>query len=393
VNLLALIEQAADMTARSTGVTLDGDRCLHKRDRLSECEACFGLCPTDAITPGQPPAFNQEACINCRACLPVCPVQAYQAVDETIPLLKQALRLAGKRLELICAPHPEPATGPPRAHAALMTRGCLAGLGKGTYLTLLALGLDEIILRTDGCAGCPLGSLQEQIERQATAVHNLRTAWPQTGRIHTTGPLESSSLVGRPVRPAGTPPLSRRELFGLKEAERHPSPPWLQGEDASWPANDHRFITAALAALGPPVENPILDGLGLAGVTVDGDKCSACGVCARACPTGTLHFATDDQGGFRLSAAPLNCIGCDLCTHVCMPDAISVNHSPTWEQLFGGGSSTTLLTGRLSACERCNSSFLARDGQRYCAICEFRRQNPFASVMPPGFERQLENSA
>lgn len=389
MNLLALMEQMAEATARPGRLFLAPERCLHKRDKLSDCAACFDICPVAAIVPGQPPSLQQDVCINCRACLPVCPVQAYQAADEIAPLLKQALRLKGKRLELICAPHPQVETGLPTAHAALISRGCLAGLGSGTYLALLALGLSEVILRTDACADCPLGALHEQIEQQVTAVQQRATHWPENGRIHTSGPLPNSQLVRRTARPATTPPLSRRELFGLKPERPTPLPDWLQDDEAGRPATNHRLTTAALINLGPPdpaQPPPDLSGLGLAAVSVNADRCTASGVCARACPTNALHFVEDKQGAFRLSLAPLNCIGCELCAHVCMPDAIKIDHNPTWTQLFEAELSVTLLTGQLTACERCGSGFLAKDEQRYCAICEFRRKNPFAWTLPPGFD-------
>lgn len=392
MNLLALIEQLAEAAASPAGVSLDAERCLHSRDKLSGCEACFTLCPTGAIEPGKPPTLNQEACIQCRACLPVCPAQAYQSADEIIPLLKQAMRIKGKRLELVCGPHPDEQMGLPDVSAAFLTRGCLAGLGAGAYLALLALGYDQIILRTDACADCPLGALHSKIEEQATAVQNLLHTWPQSGSLHITGPLNRASLVRRAIRLADTPPLSRRELFRLNKEQSSTTPAWLEeGEGGARPGANHRFITAALANLGrPDPAHPelVLDGLGLATIAVAADTCTACGVCARACPTNALHFIEEEPGVFRLSFAAPNCIGCELCAHVCLPEAITVDHAPSWQQLFATELPVTLLAGQLVSCERCSSRFFAREGQRYCAICELRRQDPFAFRLPPGLERQ-----
>ncbi len=391
MNLLALIEQLAEAAASPTGVSLDADRCLHRRDKLSDCDACFALCPTGAIEPGKPPSFNQEACVRCRACLPVCPTQAYQAADEIIPLLKQAMRIKGSRLELVCGLHPNEGSGLPEADAAFLTRGCLAGLGAGTHLALLALGLDEIVLRTDACADCPLGGLHGEIEKQATAVSRLLHTWPNTGSVRCTGPLNSANLVKRAIRLADTPPLSRRELFRLNKEQPPTIPAWLEGgNEAARPSTNHRFIITALAKFGQPdptLPAPVFTDLGLAAIEVDGNTCTACGVCARACPTGALRFTEENQT-FCLSFAAPNCIGCELCAHVCMPESITVEHNPSWDQLFPTEMPATLLTGPLTSCERCHSHFFARDDQRYCAICEMRRQNPFASLLPGGFDRQ-----
>jgi ferredoxin len=396
VNLLALIEQLAEAAAIPAGVSLDVEYCLHLRDKRSDCEACFALCPTGAIEPGKPPSFNQDACVRCRACLPVCPTQAYQATDEIIPLLKQAMRIKGRRLELVCGLHPNEGSGLPEADVAFLTRGCLAGLGAGTYLALLALRLDEIVLRTDACADCPLGGLQDEIDKQATAVSRLLYTWPNAGSVRCTGPLNSANLVKRAIRLADTPPLSRRELFRLNKEQPSSIPAWLEGSDeAARPSTNHRLIMTALAKLDQPhpaLSAPVFAGLGLASIVVDDDTCTACGVCARACPTAALYFTEEDQV-FRLSFAAPNCIGCELCAHVCMPESITVEHNPSWDQLFPDEVPVTLLTGPLTSCERCHSRFFARDGQRYCAICEIRRQNPFASLLPCGFERERAEKA
>ena len=48
----------------------------------------------------------------------------------------------------------------------IRVRGCLAGLGVGTYLALAAMGLERIILRLDACEDCPWVSLQKVIQTQ-----------------------------------------------------------------------------------------------------------------------------------------------------------------------------------------------------------------------------------
>ncbi len=392
MNLLALMEQIAEATARPGGLFLEPERCLHRRDKLSDCAACFDMCPVAAIVPGQPPSLQQDVCIKCRACLPVCPVQAYQAPDEITPLLKQVLHLKGKRLELICAPHPQAETGLPETDAALMSRGCLAGLGAGVYLALLAMGLSELVLRTDACADCPLGSLYRNIEQQVTAVQQIAKHWPQNGRIRCTGPLAGENLVRRPVRPTSVPPVSRRTLFGLPETTTSTTLDWLAGDETTWPATNHLLTTAALISMGQPdpaLPGPVLTGLGLARVTVADNKCSANGACARACPTEALRFEGNGKE-FRLQLLPPNCIGCSLCVHVCLSEAITVDHNPTWDQLLGEGPVVTLLSGETTACERCHSPFLAQAGQSYCPVCEFRRRNPFGSLIPPGFAGRVK---
>jgi ferredoxin len=397
MNLLALIEGLAAGDSVPTGVTLEAARCLHSWDKAAACTACFDICPVAAIRPDKPPLLDSERCIRCRACLPGCPVAAYQAADELAPLFKQAARLPGGRLELICGPHPYAELGPAGMTTAVLTRGCLAGLGSGAYLALAALGPSQLHLRTDACADCPLGSLQSEIEAQVAKAQQLLDHWPDTAVIHCTGELNKAQLISRPARPANRPALSRRELFGLEAQQTRSLPHWLneadETPDRKRPAPNHRLITAALAYLGQPDTEkplPILDGLGLATITVAADKCTACGVCARACPTGALHFDEETEAdGFRLSLSVPDCVGCGLCDHVCLPEAIVVEPHLAWDQLFAGEKTRTLVAGPLAACERCSTKFWSKAGEPYCPICELRRQNPFASIVPPSLKRQM----
>ena len=144
-------------------VVLDAQQCLHSHDQFSACEACFEICPVDAIQPGKPPALDTDKCQDCLACLPVCPVGAYSADDAVQSLLTCATRLETKTVELICASHGSAEMGLSTEATGILLRGCLAGLGAGTYVALAAIGLEHIVLRVDACANCPWVSLQDTI--------------------------------------------------------------------------------------------------------------------------------------------------------------------------------------------------------------------------------------
>src|SRR5512140_3117491 len=56
VSLIGAAERFAAMDR--SAIVFDGARCLHSLDRNSACEACFALCPADAITVGKPPVLD-----------------------------------------------------------------------------------------------------------------------------------------------------------------------------------------------------------------------------------------------------------------------------------------------------------------------------------------------
>ena len=52
-------------------VTVDKELCI-------ACGACFGVCPTQALSPDADgkSECNEELCIDCQTCVGTCPVQA-----------------------------------------------------------------------------------------------------------------------------------------------------------------------------------------------------------------------------------------------------------------------------------------------------------------------------
>jgi Fe-S-cluster-containing hydrogenase component 2 len=85
---------------------------------------------------------------------------------------------------------------------------------------------------------------------------------------------------------------------------------------------------------------------------------------------------------YSLTFSAQNCIGCNLCDHVCLPDAIMLNHEPTFEEVFSAKEPVVVEAGSLVRCERCKSWMASREGVKLCSLCEYRRTHPFGSVLP-----------
>ena len=204
----------------------------------------------------------------------------------------------------------------------IQVRGCLAGLGTGTYLALAALGLEHVILRTEACSACEWANLRPEIESQVDRAEHFLAAWEKAGVFTCVSTLETK--VDRPLWNADNPPLSRRDMFrmitrqgqvalarAMENGQPHPG---------RRPGRDRLRALNAIAHLPEPAAKPDPDlaQLGFASVTVT-ESCSACGTCARACPTGALQFEkNEDETTYSLKFSARNCIGCDLCLHVCV---------------------------------------------------------------------------
>ncbi|MCJ7433443.1 MAG: 4Fe-4S dicluster domain-containing protein [Anaerolineales bacterium] len=373
-------------------VLLDTKRCLHSQDQYSNCEVCFNVCPVDAITIGKPPALNTEICQSCLACIPSCPVGAYRADDDVSNLLNCITHVEGQPVELICELHPHPETGMDSESLGIRVHGCLAGLGTGAYLTLSALGLERIIPRTDACSTCKWHSLSPEIHHQAERANRFLRAWNRFDNIICKDQIEAP--VERPVWDVKNPPLSRRDLFRMmaRQGQVAMARAMENGVSASKHqlGRDRMRLLSAMSHLpehssGSPVN---LSGFGFAALTIS-KNCTACGACGKACPTVALRFEKNqEETTFTISFSPQNCIGCDLCEHVCLPDAIFIDHAPTFEQVFEVKEPVIVESGQMVRCERCKTLMAAREDMKLCQLCEYRRAHPFGSILPKKITRE-----
>lgn len=391
MNLIAVAEQVA--AVERSAVTFDAAKCLHARDKFSQCEACLPACPVGAIQAGHPPTLEAEACVTCLACLPVCPTGAFGAEDAVPALLNCAARLEPTTMELVCERHPKGEWGLPDVETAIRIQGCLAGLGVGGYLGLMALGFEKIVVRTDACASCAWAALQTQIASQIEQARRLLNPWGRSEALNLITSEATRGLVRRPVWAAQNPPLSRRDLFRLasRRGQTLMARAITQTTDptARRPARERQRVLTAIAHLPP---RPALEGepgiapVGFADLWI-ADDCTACGVCARVCPTGALQFEREAESRYRLAFSAPDCIGCELCAHVCAPGALVVEPAPSFQHVFGRAMPVVLRQGELLRCEQCQAWFAAQPGTRRCPTCTFRRQHPFGARAVPGLAK------
>jgi ferredoxin len=356
-----------------------------------------------------PPAFAEGACVRCLACLPVCPTGAFGADDPLRSLLNCAARLPDDgNVELLCPVHSTEGGAHPGTAIVLRVRGCLAGLGPGALAALAAASFPPIRLRLDACAGCELSALQPQIEANAAAAQTALSAWvPQTywgawagHRVETCGAPAEEEAVSARMWDADNPPLSRRDLFRLggRSGQLALGRALTAGEtmsQAGHPPRERQRLLAAFAHLPQPADpDPAasIAGLGFFQLTAS-EVCTACGVCARGCPTGALHFTKDEEAhSFELSFSVQSCTGCEVCLHLCAPAALSLEPAVELGALlpaFSEPAQTTVRAGDLIQCDRC-SIWTADNPERLCQICSLRKKNPFGSVLPPALQALLE---
>jgi ferredoxin len=365
-------------------ILLNPSRCLHSQDQSSNCVACFDLCPVDAITAGTPPTLDAELCQSCFACLPACPVGAFHGDDDVASLLTCATHVDGQVVELVCGLHPQPGTGLDADAIGLRIHGCLSGLGLGAYLALSALGLKRLIVRADACRSCKWCSLDREIHRQTARANEILSAWVSGGSVVSTN--EVTSPVERALWDVKNPPLSRRDLFRMiaRQGQVAMARAMERGAAGSshQPGRDRLRLLAAIPHLGAPETEVEVHGLGFAVLAIS-DTCTACGACGKACPTGALRYEKNEKEmAFTIAFSARLCIACEICDHVCLPDAITMNRVPDFNQIFDAKDPVILASGQLVRCERCKTLMSERNGTKLCPLCEYRRTHPLGSMLP-----------
>ncbi len=191
---------------------------------------------------------------------------------------------------------------------------------------------------------------------------------------------------------AGEPPVPRRRLlnpFATAGIDATLDALSIEAVEQAGPKRipPERLRLLHALALLPPA-GPALCPAPLAGqvfLRIGADSgCTACGACAKVCPTGALSLEIDDDANaFRLAHLAAICTGCDACLHLCDPDVLYSRGVPFFSALQAPADEP-VVTGRFTRCKRCKARVsedsLSAGG--LCEVCAFRRANPFGSVVP-----------
>ena len=328
MSLLNLVNGIAGMDA--SAVTYDQEYCLHAHDKASACEACFEICPVQAIQPGQPPHLDAEKCQGCLACLPVCPTGAYRADDLVKNILSCVARQEITQVDLVCSLNPQAELGLV-GHSGIQVHGCLAGLGAGTLTGLAALGCEQIDLRMEACAECPWSSLAAQIEAQAAEAQQLLAHWGKSQTVRLVKSLEKPQA--RKLFSAKDPPISRRDLFHMTVQGRAALARSIENGEVSderQPGRNRIRQLAAAQVMGEAIQmdQSLPEGGNFAALFAS-QACTACGVCERACPTGSLILRADEaKTRFQLVFYAQYCVACGYCLRACAPNALTMEGQP-----------------------------------------------------------------
>jgi ferredoxin len=329
-------------------------------------------------------SLDDKACVACGLCLHNCPVGAYTGDDGVTDLFELVTRFPDTSLiELACSRHPVPAQGAVENAVVIQTQTCLAALGSSRYFQLMTR-VPQVCVRMDACAECPIGRAQKEIARAINAARDV-----VGDRVVGITEKPGVDAKTRSVYDTKNPPVSRRDLFrffaveGSKVANRILSSDNEQAIGKAPPSERRRLINALkqlASAESMEWQNASVAELGVLWLEAD-EKCTACGVCARACPTGAMQFTETQNNQYHLALTVSQCTNCGVCIDICEPTALRRAGAPTLAELVAS-ESRVLRAGGLKKCNRCNAQYDDQIEGNLCPICRYRIDHPFGSRLP-----------
>ena len=342
--------------------------CTRFRFRYSECRACADACPHDAIAlSGEGISVSAKACQNCALCLAACPTEALTGRNlPRIDILKRTMK--SRAVTFACAPSQCPGDE---------TVPCLGALDAALLATLAGAGVAVTLAGTHHCTDCPHGAVAPRmIARNLEAVAALACAAGNPKWSAVTIAEHDAADAQAPRHDASRRHLFRRFLgapaSGVAQAasgvEARPVP--LKAVRFA-PAIStvgrellQRLFDAAPPAAAPAL--PLAEGLHVARLEI-APGCTACEVCARACPTGAMQIA-ESVVGWLLNFQFSRCVGCGVCVEACQPRVL--RFAATMDDLPAARETVTLHALNKQRCARCDRFFISPEPAEICTICQ-----------------------
>ena len=356
-NLKDIVDVAQALESKAVRVV--ADRCVVVRNRHASCRRCVRACPADAITVrNNELTLDNHACVSCGACTVACPVEALVPLDPSDAELATGAARSADALDgcavIACARIASKDLGDPTKYTIV---SCMARVDEGMLVELAAAGVSRIMLVDGTCRTCKYRDTEPGVDEAIEQARGLIDAmggatevvraseFPAEALLEDRASLygqERRGFFSRSSRRAREASVKTAEVMVFKEFEqRMPSLKERLGVTAAgampWLVAQRRErLMDSLDQLGAPTVETI-DSRQFGTVSIDEEKCSACGMCAVFCPTGALKKSDErpeDGVGSYLEFQAFDCANCRMCADVCMKKCLTVSTEVPADELF-----------------------------------------------------------
>lgn len=354
------IVQVAEALEKSPVIVMP-DRCVAVRNRNASCRACVKACPEGAMTVSlNEVRLEAGKCTACGICVPACPTEALVPVQPTDGQVRErafaSIGRTGGRAVVACARIASKRQADPGSYAEVP---CLSRVDEALVVEIAAQGAETLLLVDGNCATCKhrecVGALREstrlaegllRLHGNALAVERV-TGFPEDMRAESAQGLHGttrrgffSDAVGAAKDTAMTAARTTLENeLGYKVDKASIGERLRVTERGTLPQlrmPRHGAVLDALDAIGLPQEGAV-EGRLFGSVSIDAQKCNACGMCAVFCPTGALARDPADKPSDplrRLEFSAADCVQCGLCADVCWKDALELSGTVDVSELY-----------------------------------------------------------
>jgi len=350
-------------------IALNTAACVRSLAKFSECSRCEQVCPTSAIViDGGLPSINFSHCVACGGCAGVCPSEAL-ALDD-FSATEFFFEFASSDDTLLSCRKNVP---------------CLSVLNVEHVIGLASLK-GGITFDMGHCDGCDIAhTCKAQIEANAEEANYLLEAMESSAAVA----LEKVAYM--PEEKVEAVEGERRDFFralNLKNAvsakqkfdreveiatdalvEHTISTDEIAQLKQKGIPNKRKLLFTALKRAQKPSSYHVIDANEVSFTSqklFDEEKCTACQMCYRVCPTGSLSSNVRNS---KIDFDPFLCIKCHICHDVCEPDALTLSSSYSVKEFFEPRVQN-LVTFDVRNCDECGRLFTSLEGQKLCYQCK-----------------------
>jgi len=319
------------------------------------CGLCRDVCPSEAIeiNDGQI-TVDATLCKGCGACVAICPHRAIhhptlspEQLDRELKKILPAKEAPSGIIAFTCrqCAVPEDRAEEP-AYSGDVTRRevpCLAAVSPWLILRALERGAPGVAL-VHSNNGCPTGFSPELWQENTRFVQALGKVWgiePERCRV----------IAGDDPRDLA------RQLSRFAQEIKHLKPTPLSAYEPA-PIPSRSLLLPTLIKdwrdkLGKPVKSTVTAGAVPFGrLELDTSRCSACSLCASACPTGALTAAADKKERiYQLLFQHELCLGCSRCLKACPEQCLKLEKILELDRL--GKPPVVLFEDKMARCREC----------------------------------------